>query len=48
MINLFVEFGFQPLNMSKMANFGKVAKGGPKKNFQKWPIFWSNFGRLKK
>ena len=31
-----------------MAFFGKMAKGGPKENFQKWPIFWSNFGRLKK
>ena len=34
--------------VSKMAIFGKVAKGGPRENFQKWPIFWSNFGRLKK
>ena len=33
--------------VSKSAIFGKVAKGGPKENFQKWPIFWSNFGRLK-
>ena len=33
--------------VSKMAIFGKVAKGGPRKNFQKWPIFYSNFGTLK-
>ena len=26
----------------------KMAKGGPNENFQKWPIFWSNFARLKK
>ena len=25
--------------VSKMAIFGKVAKGGPRENFQKWPIF---------
>ena len=31
-----------------MAIFREVAKGGPKENFQKSPIFWSNFGRLKK
>ena len=31
-----------------MAIFGKIAKGGPKENFQKWPIFWSKFGKLKK
>ena len=31
----------------KMAIFGKMAKGGPQENFQKWPIFWVNFGRLK-
>ena len=36
------------LKVSKMAIFRKVAKGGPKENFQKSPIFWSNFGRLKK
>ena len=34
--------------VSKSAFFGQVAKGGQKENFQKWPIFWSNFGRLKK
>ena len=33
--------------VSKMAIFGKIAKGGPRENFQKWPIFWSKFGRLK-
>ena len=32
--------------VSKMAIFGKIAKGGPQENFQKWPIFWANFGRL--
>ena len=36
------------LKVLKMAIFRKMAKGGPKENFQKWPIFWSNFGRLKK
>ena len=36
------------LKVSKMAIFRKVAKGGPKENFQKSPIFWSNFGKLKK
>jgi len=30
--------------VSKLAVFGKVAKGG--KNLQKCPIFWANFGRL--
>ena len=25
--------------VSKMAIFGKVAKGGKRENFQKWPIF---------
>ena len=30
-----------------MAIFRKIAKLGPRQNFQKWPIFWSNFGRLK-
>ena len=25
--------------VSKMAIFRKVAKGGPRENFQKWPIF---------
>ena len=36
------------LKVLKMAILRKMAKGGPKENFQKWPIFWSNFGRLKK
>ena len=27
--------------------FGKIAKAGPTENFQKWPIFWANFARLK-
>ena len=27
------------LKVLKMAFFGKMAKGGPKENFQKWPIF---------
>ena len=36
------------LKVSKMAIFRIVAYGGIKENFQKWPIFWSNFGRLKK
>ena len=36
------------LKVSKMAIFGQIAKGGPREIFQKWPIFWSNFGRLKK
>ena len=31
-----------------MAIFHKIAKGGPKENFQKSPIFWSNFGSSKK
>ena len=34
--------------VSKMAISGKVANGGPRENVQKWPTFWSNFGRLKK
>ena len=34
--------------VSKTAVFRKIAKGGPRENFQKWPIFWANFGRLKK
>ena len=36
------------LKVSKMAIFGQIAKGGPKENFKKSPIFWSNFGKLKK
>ena len=32
----------------KTALSGKIAKGGPRENFQKWPMFWANFGRLKK
>ena len=36
------------LKVSKMAIFRQIAKGGPKENFQKSPIFWSNFGKLKK
>ena len=36
------------LKVLKKANFPKIAEGGPKETFQKWPIFWSNFGRLKK
>ena len=35
------------LKVLKMAIFRQMAKGGPKENFQKWPIFWSNFGSLK-
>ena len=33
---------------SKTAVFRQNAKGGPRENFQKRPIFWANFGRLKK
>ena len=33
---------------SKTAVFGKIAKGGPMEIFQKWPIVWATFGRLKK
>ena len=36
---------------SKTAVFCKIAKGGgggPRENFHKWPIFWANFGSLKK
>ena len=36
------------LKVSKMAIFGQIAKGRPQENFQKSPIFWSNFGKLKK
>ena len=36
------------LKVSKMAIFGQIAKGGPRENFQKWPIFLYNFGRLQK
>ena len=36
------------LKVSKMAIFGQIAKGGPKENFQKSPIFWSKFGKLRK
>ena len=36
------------LKVSKMAIFPKIAKGGRNENFQKSPIFWSKFGRLKK
>ena len=36
------------LKVSKMAIFRKIAKGGPKENFQKSPTFWSNIGKLKK
>ena len=31
----------------KTAIFRKKAKGGLEENFQKWPIFWADFGRLK-
>ena len=33
--------------VSKTAVLCKMAKGGPRKNFQKWPILWAIFGRLK-
>ena len=36
------------LKVSKMAIFGQIAKGGPKENFQKSPILWLKFGKLKK
>ena len=36
------------LKVSKMAIFGQIAKGRPKENFQKSPIFWLKFGKLKK
>ena len=28
--------------------FLQNSQGGRKRNFQKWPIFWANFGRLEK
>ena len=34
--------------VSKMAIFGKVAKGGPRENFQKWPIFLVELRKAKK
>ena len=34
--------------VSKTAVFGKIEKGGQRENFHKWPIFWANFGRLRK
>ena len=33
--------------VSKMAIFGKIAKEGPRENFQNGRFFGSNFGRLK-
>ena len=36
------------LKVSKMAIFSQIAKGRPKEIFKKSPIFWSNFGKLKK
>ena len=34
--------------VSKMAVFGKVAKGGPRENLQKWPIFLVKIRKAKK
>ena len=34
--------------VSKTAGFCKMAKGGPRQNVQKRPIFLANFGMLKK
>ena len=34
------------LKVSRRAVFCKIAKGGQKENFQKWPIFCANFARL--
>ena len=36
------------LKVPRTAIFCKIAKGGQRENFQKWPIFWANLGRLKK
>ena len=41
------EMTFFP-KVSKTAVFGKIAKGGTRKTFQKRLIFWANFGRVKK
>ena len=34
--------------VSKMAILGKIAKGGPRENFQKWPIFLVELRKAKK
>ena len=36
------------LKVSRTAVFCKIANRLQKENFQKWPIFCANFGRLKK
>ena len=41
------EMTFFP-KVSKTAVFGKIAKGGTRKTFQKWPMLWAKFGRLNK
>ena len=45
--NIRREMTFFP-KVSKTAVFGEIAKGGPREHFQKRPIFWGNFGKLKK
>ena len=34
--------------VSKNSHLLQNSKEGPRQNFEKWLIFWSNFGRLKK